>query len=79
MFLVNFMPTLVLFDSCASGLFVSLEFNTSFDIGTGALDHPLVIMIDDDHTLRALGVYYGCVLEMSNEKFHINIVPIHLG
>ena len=76
MFLVNGMSSLVLFDSEVSRSFVSLVFCKSFFIPHGALDHPLVVESADAHIASASRVYQGCVLEIFDMKFPIDLVHI---
>ena len=64
MFVVNGIHVLVLFDSGATRSFMSLALSKKFDIDPGALDFPLEVEIVDDHTVSALRVHGGCVLEM---------------
>lgn len=78
MFLVNVMPTFVLFDSRATRSFVSLAFNKNFDVILGALDHSLVVKIVDDCTVSASKVYRDCVMQMFRVKYLIDLVHIHL-
>lgn len=79
MFLVKFLPTLVLFYLGASGSFTSRAFTKSFDDVPGALDHPVVVNIVDDQTIRVEIFYHDCIMEIYNVRFLIDIILILLG
>lgn len=78
MFLVNDTPALLLFDSGAAWLIVSLAFSKKFDVTQGVLSHSLVMEIVDDHTVCASRFYHDCVLEMFRVRFPVNLVHVPL-
>lgn len=57
MFLVNKNFSLVFFYLGASQSFVSFAFIKNFNVALGALDHPFVMKIANDHSMRALRIY----------------------
>lgn len=76
--MVNGLSAHVLFDSGASRSFVSLAFNKKFRDAPGTLGSPLEVEIPDDRNVSATRVFQGCVLNMFNKGFPINLVPIPL-
>ena len=70
MLLVNDIPALVLFDLGASWSFIYLAFNKKFEIALKDLDHAFVVGISDSR------FYHGCVLEIFQDIFPIDLVPI---
>lgn len=78
MFLVNVMHAFVLFLSDATRSFVLLAVCKSLVIIVGVLDHPLVMDIEDDHTVSASRVYRNYDLEMFGMNFLIDRFPIPL-
>ena len=71
-----FVPAFVLFDSDTSQSFVSTSFCRDFSVAREALDRPLKISIDDDHTVSATEVYRYYVLEIFGVKFPIDLILI---
>lgn len=76
MFLVDSVPALVMFDSGATHSFVSLTFSERLGRTIGRLGYPLVVEVVGDKTLTMVDVYRGCTLEVSGEKFPIDLIPI---
>lgn len=76
MFLVNYVPALLLFDSGASRLFVSTSFDRGFSVPREPLDRSLRVAILEEHMISAFGVYRGCVLEIFGVEFLIDLIPI---
>lgn len=56
-FLVNFIPTLLLFDYEASHSFVSLKFSKNINNAIGNLEHPLRVEIVDGRIVKASKFY----------------------
>ena len=75
-FLVNSLPTLVLFNSSASQSFVLSTFNRNFHVSLGSLDRPLEVAIIVDRTISAPYVYHDCVLEIFGVGFMIDLSRI---
>lgn len=75
-FLVNTMPALVLSDFVASHYFVSLRFIKKFNNAVRDLNHPLRVKRADDRTVNASKVYRSYTLEIGNDSFLINLIPI---
>ena len=44
----------------------------------GELDYPLDVEIADDRTFRVVRVHRGCTLQLFNEQFFVDLVPIPL-
>ncbi|CAH1413450.1 unnamed protein product [Lactuca virosa] len=77
-FLVNGISAMVLFDSGATRSFVSLALSKRFTRAPGELDYPLDEEIVDDRTIRVARVHKGCTLQLFDEQFPIDLVPIPL-
>ena len=77
-FSVNGISALVLFDSGATRSFVSLALSKRFSRAPGKLDCPLEVEIADDRTVRVDKVYRGCSLQIFEEQFSVDLVPIPL-
>ena len=75
---MNGIPALVLFDSGATRSFVSLALSKRFSRAPGELDCPLEVEIADDRTVRVDKVYRGCSLQIFEEQFSVDLVPIPL-
>ena len=78
-FLVNYVPALVLFDSCASRSFVSLAFSQHISVSREGLSRPLRVSIADERVIYATEVIRGCVFEIFSVEFPIDLVPIAMG
>ena len=76
---MNSIPSLVLFDSGASRLFVSLEFSQHISIRREALSRPLRVSIADERAVYATDVIRGYILEIFGVEFMIDLVPIAMG
>ena len=68
----------VLFDLGATRSFVFLALNKKFSNAPGILVYPLEVEIFDDHFVSAERVHCGCVLNLFNEKYSIDLVSIPL-
>lgn len=75
-FLVNSLPTLLLFDSGANRSFVSSSFSRDFPIALGSLERHLEVAITDDYTVSTSDVYRYYVIEIFVFGFLINLTPI---
>lgn len=78
-FLVNPLPTLVVFDSGASRLFGSSTFSRSFGIPLDALEHPMWISVAGRDRVPVLSVFHDCTLEIFGVSCLIDLVPIPMG
>ena len=72
-FLVNFVPTLVLFESGVSRSFVSSSFLRGFSIAQEALSRLLTVSIPDKHLVSATNIYWGYVLDIFGVRYPINL------
>ena len=70
---------MVLFDSGPNRSFISLMLIKIFDDAHGELDYPLDVEISDDCSVRVLRVHQGCTLELLQERYLIDMVPIPLS
>lgn len=77
-FLVNDISALVQFDSGATRSFVSLALNKRFVGAPGELDYALDAEIADDRTVRVTRVHRGCMLQLFDQQFSLDLVPIPL-
>lgn len=66
----------VLFDSGATRSFVSLTLSISD--APRILDYPLEVEIADNRYVSASRVHRGCVLNLFNERYSIDLVSIPL-
>ena len=66
------------YDSGATRSFVFLMLNKKFGDTLGVLEYPLEVEIADDHSVSALRVHRGCVLNMFIERYSIDLVSIPL-
>ena len=78
-FLVNSLPTLVLFEFGASRSFVSWSFSREFELHVGKLECSLWVSIANEHKIYASSVYQGCVLEIFGVSFPIDLIQIPMG
>ena len=76
---MNGIPVQVLFDSGATRSFVSLALSKRFTESSGMLDCPLEVEIADDRSVRASVVFRDCVLRLFEERYLVDLVPIHCG
>ncbi|XP_023741059.1 uncharacterized protein LOC111889150 [Lactuca sativa] len=76
--LMNGISALVLFDSQATRSFVPLALSKQFSRASGELDCPLDVEIVDDKTIRVARVHRGCTLQLFDELFLVDLVPIPL-
>ena len=74
-----YVPALLLFDSGVSRSFVSVAFSQHISIRREALGRPLQVSIADERAVYATDVIRGCVLEIFDVEFPIDLVPIAMG
>ena len=77
-FLVNDISATILFDSGATRSFVSLALSKRFSRAPGELDSQLEVVIADDRTVRVARIHKGCSLQLFDEQFLVDLVPIPL-
>lgn len=65
----------VLCDSGTTQSFVSLPLNKKFSDASGILEYPLEVKIVDDRSVTASSVHHGCVLNVYNKKYSIDLLP----
>ena len=68
----------VLFDSGATRSFISLMLRKKFSNAPWTLDYPLEVEIANDCSVGDKRVHQGCVLNMFNERYSVELVPIPL-
>lgn len=68
----------VIFDSGGTRSSVSLVLNKKFRDAPETLDSLLEVEIANNCTASAARVYQGCVLNMSGERFQVDLIPIPL-
>ena len=75
---MNGLPVLALFDSGPTRSFLSLQLSKRFDHAHGQLDYPLEVKIADDRSVSVSRVHQGCTLELFQERYPIDLIPIPL-
>ena len=75
---MNGISATILFDSGATRSFVSLALSKRFSRAPGELDCPLEVEIAADRTVRVARVHRGCSLQLFDEQFPVELVPIPL-
>ncbi|KAI3769532.1 hypothetical protein L6452_00638 [Arctium lappa] len=78
-FLLNSMPTRVLFDSGASFSFISDTFCQKFAMSMSSLDEAIVVEIANGSQLIIRDVVRDCTLEFDGRKFPASLMPMQLG
>ncbi|GJV73956.1 putative reverse transcriptase domain-containing protein [Tanacetum coccineum] len=79
MFLLNNRYASILFDTGADRSFVSTAFSSQIDITPTALDHYYDVKLVDERTIRLNTILRGCILNILNHPFNIDLMPIELG
>lgn len=59
-------------------IFSSLALSKKFSNAPWTVDYPLEVEIIDDHSVSTSRVHRGCVLNMFNERYSIDLVLIPL-
>ncbi|KAI3669849.1 hypothetical protein L6452_41291 [Arctium lappa] len=77
-FLVNFLPTRVLFDSGANRSFVSSSFCKEFTTPPSLLRDALVVKVANGEQLIVRECYFGCTLSLDGESFEIDLLPVDI-
>ncbi|GKA20221.1 putative reverse transcriptase domain-containing protein [Tanacetum coccineum] len=78
-FLLNNRYASVLFDTGADRSFVSTIFSSQFDITQTALDHYYDVELADGRIIRLNTILRGCTLNILNNPFNIDLIPVELG
>ena len=75
-FLLNSLPSFLLFDSDASRSIVSHPFSRGFDMTLGELKCLLQLSIVNEHEVSALIIFQDCTLEIFGVFYPIDLIPI---
>nr|GFC50872.1 reverse transcriptase domain-containing protein [Tanacetum cinerariifolium] len=78
-FLLNNRYASVLFDTGADRSFVSTTFSTQINITPSTLDHCYDVELADGRIIRLNTILRGCTLNLINQPFNINLMPVELG
>ena len=78
-FFVNLLPARVLFDSGADRSFVSERFSRRFSVPISQLKPPLDVEVANNKVIRVVDVFQNCEIEIDNEKYPIDLIPIPMG
>nr|GEZ68336.1 reverse transcriptase domain-containing protein [Tanacetum cinerariifolium]GEZ68339.1 reverse transcriptase domain-containing protein [Tanacetum cinerariifolium] len=78
-FLLNNRSATVLFDSGFDKCFVSTNFSTLIDINPVRLDKSYEVELVDEKIVSTNTVLKGCTLNLANNLFEIDLIPIELG
>ncbi|KAJ0458122.1 putative transcription factor interactor and regulator CCHC(Zn) family [Helianthus annuus] len=69
----------VLFDTGADYSFVSLEFKSMLGLTASKLDIPYSIELANGKLVEANEVVRGCVIELGEREFPLDLLPVELG
>nr|GEY10438.1 putative reverse transcriptase domain-containing protein [Tanacetum cinerariifolium] len=78
-FLLNNRYASVLFDTGADKSFVSTTFSTQINITPSTLDHCYDVELADGRIIWLNTILKGCTLNLLNQPFNIDLMPIELG
>ncbi|GJQ94353.1 putative reverse transcriptase domain-containing protein [Tanacetum coccineum] len=78
-FLLNNRYASILFDTGADRSFVSTVFSSQIDITPSTLDHYYDVELADGRIIGLNTILRGCILNLLNHPFNINLMPIELG
>nr|GFB95673.1 hypothetical protein [Tanacetum cinerariifolium] len=78
-FLLNNRYASVLFDTGADKSFVSTTFSTQINITPSTLDHCYDVELADKRIIGLNTILRGCMLNLLNHPFNINLMPVELG
>ncbi|PWA42977.1 hypothetical protein CTI12_AA495480 [Artemisia annua] len=78
-FFVNLLHSRVLFDSGAYRSFVSERFSRRFSVPISQLKPPLDVEVAKNKVIRVTDVFQNCEIEIYNEKYLIDLIPILMG
>ncbi|GKA70338.1 reverse transcriptase domain-containing protein, partial [Tanacetum coccineum] len=78
-FLLNNRYASILFDTSADRSFMSTAFSSQIDITPTSLDHYYDIELADERIIRLNTILRGCTLNILNNPFNIDFMPVELG
>ncbi|KAJ0509396.1 putative nucleotidyltransferase, Ribonuclease H [Helianthus annuus] len=78
-FPVNQRYASVLFDTSADYSFVSLDFKNMLGLAASILDIPYSIELANGKLVEANEVVRGCVIELGEREFALDLLPVQLG
>nr|GFB76845.1 reverse transcriptase domain-containing protein [Tanacetum cinerariifolium] len=78
-FLLNNRYASVIFDTGADKSFVSTTFSTQINITPSTLDHCYDVELADGRIIGLNTILRGCMLNLLNHPFNINLMPVELG
>ncbi|KAD1930830.1 hypothetical protein E3N88_42132 [Mikania micrantha] len=78
-FLINNSYASVLFDSGADRSFVSYDFECMLGKTRTHLDKPFNVEVADGNTIDIDTVIIGCIVNLNDHVFPIDLIPMHLG
>ncbi|GJT91748.1 putative reverse transcriptase domain-containing protein, partial [Tanacetum coccineum] len=78
-FLLNNRYASILFDTGADRSFVSTTFSSLIDITPTTLDHYYDVELADGKIIGINTIIRGCTLNVLDQPFNINLMPIELG
>ncbi|GJS86976.1 putative reverse transcriptase domain-containing protein [Tanacetum coccineum] len=78
-FLLNNCYASVLFDTGVDSSFVSTAFSSQIDITPSTLDHYYDVELADRRIIGLNSILRGCILNLLNHPFNINLMPVELG
>ncbi|GKA61706.1 putative reverse transcriptase domain-containing protein [Tanacetum coccineum] len=78
-FLLNNRYASILFDTSADRSFVSTAFSSQVAITPTTLDHYYDVELADGRIIGLNTILRGCILNMLNHPFNIDLMPVELG
>nr|GFA88674.1 putative reverse transcriptase domain-containing protein [Tanacetum cinerariifolium] len=78
-FLLNNRYAYILFDTGADRSFVSIAFSSLIDIIPTQLDNHYDVELADGKIVRINTIIQGCILNLLNHPFTIDLMPVELG
>ncbi|KAJ9557680.1 hypothetical protein OSB04_012294 [Centaurea solstitialis] len=78
-FLVNSIPTLVLFDTGAERSFVHDTLAKDFTMPTTPLSDALVVEVAGGFLVTVRDCFEGCTIELDGEPFSATLIPMNVG
>ncbi|GJZ19857.1 reverse transcriptase domain-containing protein [Tanacetum coccineum] len=78
-FLLNNRYAYILFDTSSDRSFISTAFSSQIDITPTTLDHYYDVELANGKIIRINTIIRGCTLNLSNQPFNIDLMPVELG
>ncbi|GKE48440.1 putative reverse transcriptase domain-containing protein [Tanacetum coccineum] len=78
-FLLNNRYASILIDTGPDRSFVSTTFSSLIDITPTVLDHYYDVELADGKVIRINTIIRGCIVNLLNHPFNINLMPVELG